>query len=85
MLQCAGPGIDLPESVIECRYEVLRKPLGFSIDAARLSDDGDAIHAWVVLDGQVVSVGRTSHLGRRWKSGPAGFRSDAPSVPSIGE
>ena len=61
MLQCAGPGIDLPESVIECRYEVLRKPLGFSIDAARLSDDGDAIHAWVVLDGQVVSVGR-AHL-----------------------
>ena len=61
MLHCAGPGIDLPESVIECRYEVLRKPLGFSIDAARLSDDGDAIHAWVVLDGQVVSVGR-AHL-----------------------
>lgn len=55
------PGQDIPESYFQCRYDVLRHPLGFPIGSERLIDDGDAIHAWVEKEGLVLSVGR-AHL-----------------------
>ena len=55
------PGEDIPESYFQCRYDVLRHPLGFPIGSERLIDDSQAIHAWVERDGVVLSVGR-AHL-----------------------
>lgn len=57
----AFPGAELPEEYFECRYATLREPLGFPPGSEHLPDDGAAIHAWVVDDGKIVSVGR-SHL-----------------------
>ena len=45
----------------DCRYKVLREPLGFERGAEILSDDIDAIHAWILDEGQTVAVGR-AHL-----------------------
>ena len=55
------PGEDIPESYFQCRYDVLRHPLGFPIGSEHLIDDSEAIHAWVERDGVVLSVGR-AHL-----------------------
>ncbi|MDC0341136.1 hypothetical protein OAM96_04170 [Candidatus Poseidoniaceae archaeon] len=55
------PGEDIPESYFQCRYDVLRHPLGFPIGSERLVDDSEAIHAWVERDGVVLCVGR-AHL-----------------------
>jgi len=57
----AFPGAEIPEEYFECRYVTLRQPLGFPKGAERLEDDSQAIHAWVVDEGKIVSVGR-SHL-----------------------
>ena len=45
----------------ECRFEVLRKPLGFERGAEILSDDFEAAHAYVEIENKIVSVGR-AHL-----------------------
>ena len=45
----------------DCRFAVLREPLGFQRGAELLSDDEHAIHAWVEDGARVVSVGR-AHL-----------------------
>jgi len=45
----------------DCRYTVLRQPLGFERGAELLDDDDQAIHAWVEQDDKVVAVGR-AHL-----------------------
>lgn len=55
------PGEDIPESYFQCRYDVLRHPLGFPIGSERLVDDSEAIHAWVEKEGVVLCVGR-AHL-----------------------
>ena len=55
------PGEEIPESYFQCRYDVLRQPLGFPIGSERLIDDSEAIHAWVEKEGLVLSVGR-AHL-----------------------
>ena len=39
------PGEDIPESYFQCRYDVLRHPLGFPLGSERLIDDDEAIHA----------------------------------------
>ena len=58
-LHCEGPGARLTDAYFNARFEVLRKPLGFSPNAARLPDDDKAIHAWIELDDQqVISIGR---------------------------
>ncbi len=55
------PGEELPQSYFQCRYDVLRRPLGFPLGSERLIDDDEAIHAWVEKDGVVLCVGR-AHL-----------------------
>lgn len=55
------PGETIPEAYFQCRYDVLRHPLGFPIGSERLADDSEAIHAWVERDGVVLCVGR-AHL-----------------------
>ena len=45
----------------DCRYAVLRQPLGFERGAEVLNDDTEAIHAYIEIDWEIVAVGR-SHL-----------------------
>ena len=47
-----------PENYFDARYAVLRQPLGMPRGSERLADDGDAIHAWIEVDGLVATVGR---------------------------
>ena len=61
MLHAVGPGWEPTEAYYKCRYEILRKPLGFSRGAEVLGDDTDAIHVYIEVDGAVVALGR-SHL-----------------------
>lgn len=42
----------------DCRYAVLREPLGFPRGAEILADDDQAIHAWVEYENKIVAVGR---------------------------
>ena len=61
MLSISLPGTTPSQDYYDCRYAVLRQPLGFDRGAELLEDDNQAIHAWVRLDGKVVAVGR-AHL-----------------------
>ncbi len=59
-----GPGEQPSESLLRCRYETLRRPLGFPTGSERLSDDVESVHAWVetvTAEPVVISVGR-AHL-----------------------
>ena len=56
-----GPNWSPEVAYYDCRYAVLRKPLGFPRGAEILADDDQAIHAWVESDKKVVAVGR-AHL-----------------------
>lgn len=60
-LHFALPGDKIPSLYYECRFDVLRKPLGFERGAEILPDDGKAIHAWAIQDSVVIGVGR-AHL-----------------------
>jgi GNAT superfamily N-acetyltransferase len=51
-----------PEIYFDARYAVLRQPLGMPRGSERLTDDQQAAHAWVELDGQVIAVGRAHVL-----------------------
>ena len=46
------------EAYFQTRFAVLREPLGMPLGSERLVDDGDAVHAWVEIDGLVAAVGR---------------------------
>jgi len=61
MLHVTGPGWLPTEAYYQCRFEILRKPLGFQRGAEVLSDDIDAVHAYVEHESAVIAVGR-SHL-----------------------
>lgn len=61
MLHVVGPNWSPTKAYYACRYEILRKPLGFPQGAEILQDDEQAIHAYVEVDGKIVSLGR-SHL-----------------------
>lgn len=79
------PGQKIPESYFQCRYDVLRKPLGFPLGSERLADDGDAIHAWVEKDGVVVSVGRAHLIANDSDgSGADHIGPDASTCPAFG-
>ena len=56
-----GPFWTPDSKYYDCRYAVLRQPLGFPRGAEILEDDNQAIHAWVEDSGKVVAVGR-AHL-----------------------
>jgi len=69
----------------ECRFSVLRAPLGFQRGAELLDDDDQAIHAWIDEEGRVVSVGR-AHLIAPGSDGSAADHAgpDATQCPSFG-
>ena len=60
-LPVKGPYWTPDSRYYDCRYAVLRQPLGFPRGAEILEDDDQAIHAWVEDSGKVVAVGR-AHL-----------------------
>ncbi len=61
MIHLAGPGWQPSDAYYDCRYAVLRQPLGFERGAEVLNDDLEAIHAYIEMDDEIVAVGR-SHL-----------------------
>ena len=61
MLHLAGPKWKPTAAYYDCRFAVLRQPLGFERGAEVLNDDTEAIHAYIELDQEIVAVGR-SHL-----------------------
>ena len=61
MINSFGPGEKPGTEYYDCRYNVLRKPLGFERGAEILQDDEDAVHAFVEKQERVVAVGR-AHL-----------------------
>jgi hypothetical protein len=79
------PGEYIPEPYFQCRYDVLRQPLGFPIGSERLIDDSEAIHAWVERDGVVLCVGR-AHLIDESSDGSAADHAgpDASICPAFG-
>ena len=54
----SGPNWNPDEKYYDCRYAVLREPLGFPRGAEILADDDQAIHAWVEDGDKIVAVGR---------------------------
>ena len=74
----ALPGEKLGTEYYDCRYEVLRKPLGFQRGAEILPDDSNAIHVWVADGELVIGVGR-SHL---LEEGNDGSGADIPGKDS---
>ena len=80
----ATPGGDLPAGYFATRYQTLRRPLGFPLGAEHIADDGQALHAWVEVDGEVVAVGR-AHLIPPDEDGGAADHAgeDAPTCPAF--
>ena len=82
--------ISLPPSTpvstyYDCRFSVLRAPLGFQRGAELLEDDDQAIHAWVADGELIVAVGR-AHLIAPDSDGSAADHAgpDATQCPSFG-
>ena len=89
-MKIVNPAVLLPpntpaESYFDCRFAVLREPLGFERGAERLVDDVDAIHAWVARTDHVLSVGR-AHLIPEDSDGAAPDHAgpDATTCPAFG-
>ena len=59
-----GPNWKPNLAYYDCRYAVLRAPLGFPRGAEILADDDQAIHAWVEIEGSVVAVGRAHVISK---------------------
>ena len=78
--------VGLPEEpYFATRYAILREPLDMPLGSERLSDDEEAVHAWIESNGQVLSVGRahiipTSSDG----SGTDHKGPNAPTIPAFG-
>ena len=54
-----GPGEFPFEEYYQCRFDVLRKPIGFPRGSEILADDEQAIHSYIKIENHVVAVGRT--------------------------
>ena len=80
----ATPGEVLPEAYFATRYLTLRQPLGFPLGDEHIADDGQALHAWVEVDDEVVAVGR-AHLIPHDEDGSAADHAgaDAPICPAF--
>tara|TARA_B110000444_G_scaffold99592_1_gene94350 strand:- start:1350 stop:1868 length:519 start_codon:yes stop_codon:yes gene_type:complete len=69
----------------DCRFAVLREPIGFQRGAELLDDDEQAIHAWVEYDDLVVAVGRAHLIGAESDGSAADHAGpDATKCPGFG-
>ena len=53
-----GPGQAPFDEYYQCRFDVLRKPIGFPRGSEILADDDQALHSYIKLENVVVAVGR---------------------------
>ena len=75
MVHVKGPGWRPSDAYYQCRYAVLRQPLGFERGAELLADDSEAIHAYVKDEHEnIVCVGRAHLLSKE----SDGSQSDFP-------
>ena len=85
MLRTILPEQEIPLKYYDCRYAVLRQPLGFARGAELLDDDNEALHSYVEIENQVLSVGR-AHLISDDSDGSAADHAgpDATKCPGFG-
>ena len=85
MLKTILPKQTIPMSYYDCRYAVLRQPLGFQRGAELLDDDSEAVHAYIEMDNLVLAVGR-AHLIPLGSDGSAADHAgpDATKCPGFG-
>ena len=85
MLKTILPEQEIPISYYDCRYSVLRQPLGFPRGAEILSDDNQAIHSYFENQNRVLSVGR-AHVIPAVSDGTAADHAgpDATKCPGFG-
>ena len=57
MLKTILPKHEIPSNYYDCRYAVLRQPLGFQRGAELLDDDNEAVHSYIEVNNQVLAVG----------------------------
>ena len=73
------------ESYFATRYAVLREPLGMPLGSERLSDDGEAVHAWIEFEERVLSVGRAHIIPPSSDGSGADHKGpNAPTIPAFG-
>ena len=73
------------EEYFATRYAVLREPLGMKPGSERLADDAEAVHAWVEIDGDVVSVGRAHIIPQDSDGSGADHKGPgAAAIPAFG-
>ena len=85
MLSVSFPGTKPSSQYYDCRFAVLREPLGFERGAELLEDDDQAIHAWIVHGETVAAVGR-AHLIPSGRDGSGTDHSgpNAGMIPGFG-
>lgn len=85
MLKTILPKQTIPMNYYDCRYAVLRQPLGFQRGAELLDDDSEAVHAYIEMDNLVLAVGR-AHLIPLGSDGSAADHAgpDATKCPGFG-
>ena len=85
MLKTILPQQEIPLNYYDCRYAVLRQPLGFQRGAELLEDDEEAVHAYIEMKNQVLAVGR-AHLISQNSDGSAADHAgpDATKCPGFG-
>ncbi len=67
------------------RYAVLREPIGMPPGSERLNDDAEAVHAWVEINGDVVSVGRAHIIPQNSDGSGADHKGPgAAAIPAFG-
>ena len=78
------PGQKIPQEYYDCRYAILRAPLGFARGAELLPDDHEALHVYLERDGLVIGVAR-AHLIREGEDGSAADHAgkDAKKCPGF--
>jgi len=73
------------EAYFETRYAVLRAPLGMPLGSERLSDDAEAVHAWVEDEESVVAVGRAHIIPENSDGSGADHKGlGAATIPAFG-
>ena len=85
MLNTILPEQTIPSSYYDCRYSVLREPLGFPRGAEILEDDNQAIHSYFAEGDKVLAVGR-AHMISANSDGSAADHAgpDATKCPGFG-
>tara|TARA_A100001234_G_scaffold212156_1_gene213431 strand:+ start:565 stop:1083 length:519 start_codon:yes stop_codon:yes gene_type:complete len=85
MLKTILPKHEIPSNYYDCRYAVLRQPLGFQRGAELLDDDNEAVHSYIEVNNQVLAVGR-AHLISHDSDGSAADHAgpDATKCPGFG-